>query len=110
MRDREEPVQAGVGKLRIPDPRSDLNTEKASVAHAQAHFIDGSVGVLQSDGPQRSEAGGVLVSDPGEEFILRRCQFGSARDRRRVTERHRNRGKHLHPNAFTVHVGDPSLW
>jgi hypothetical protein len=109
MRNREEPVQTGVGKLGIPDPRADLNTEKAPVAHASAHLIDGSVGVLQSDGAQRGEAGWVLVGEPGEEIVLRFRQFGSAGHRCGVTERHRNRGKHLHPNAFTVHVDDPSL-
>jgi hypothetical protein len=48
MCDGEEPVQARVGKLGISDPRADLDAEKAWVAHAPAHLIDGSVGVLQS--------------------------------------------------------------
>jgi hypothetical protein len=82
MGDREEPVQAGVGKLRISNPRTDLYAEKASVAHAPAHLIDGSVGVLQSDGSQRSEATWVLLGDPGEELVLRRGQFGGASGRR----------------------------
>jgi hypothetical protein len=109
MRDREEPIQAGVGKLRGSDPRADLYAEKASVAHAPAHLVDGSVRVLQSYGPQRSEAAWVLVGDPGEELVLCCRQFGSSGRRRGVTERNRNRGKHLHPNAFTVHVDDPSF-
>jgi hypothetical protein len=70
MGDREEPIQAGVGKLCISDPRADLYAEKASVAHAAAHLIDGSVRVLQSDGPQRSEAAWMLVGDPRKELVL----------------------------------------
>src|ERR1700722_14338903 len=110
MRDREEPIQAGIGKLRISDPRADLYAEKASVAHAPADLIDGSVRVLQSDGPQRSEAARVRVGDPSEELVLCCRQFGSFGRRRGVTECNRNWGKHLHPNAFTVHVDDPSFW
>jgi hypothetical protein len=107
MRDREEPIQAGIGKLRISNPRADLYAEKASVAHAPAHLIDGSVRVLQSDGPQRSEAAWVLVGDPGEELVLCCRQFGSSGRRCVVAERHRNWRKHLHRNAFPVHVKDP---
>jgi hypothetical protein len=110
MCDREEPVQAGVGKLRISHPRADLDAEKAWVAHAPAHLIDSSVGVLQSDRRQRSEAAWMLVGDPREELVLSRRQFGSSGRRRGVTERNRNWGKHLHRNAFTVHVDDPGFW
>jgi hypothetical protein len=109
MRDSKEPVQAGVGELGNGDPRADLDAEEAPIAHAPAHLVDGPVGVLQGDSAQRSEAGWVLVGDPGEELVLRRRQFGGAGRRRRVTKRHRNRGKHLQPNTFTVHVDDPSL-
>ena len=110
MRDGEEPIQAGVGKLRISDPRADLYAKKAAVAHTAAHLIDGSVRVLQSNGPQRSEAARVRVGDPSEELVLCCRQFGSSGRRRGVTECNRNWGKHLHPNAFTVHVDDPSFW
>jgi hypothetical protein len=106
MRDGKEPVQAWVGELDIPDPCADLDTEEARLAHAPAHLVDGQVGVLQRDRAQRSEASWVLVGDPGEELVLSRCQFGGADRRCRVAERHRNRGKHLHRNAFTIHVDD----
>jgi hypothetical protein len=109
MCDREEPVQAGVGKLRIPDPRADLDTEKPGEAHAPADLVDGSVGVLQGDGSQRSEACWVLEGDSGEELVLCCRQFRGAGRRRGVAERHRNWRKHLHRNAFTVHVHDPSF-
>jgi hypothetical protein len=109
MRDREEPVQARVGELSIPDPRADLDTEKPGVAHAPAHLVDGSVRLLQGDGPQRSEACWALEGDSGEELVLCCSQFRGAGTRCGVTERHRNRGKHLHRNAFTVHVNDPSV-
>jgi hypothetical protein len=109
VRDRKEPVQAGVGKFGISYPRADLDTEKSRVTHAPAQLIDGSVGVLQRDRSQRSEAGRVLVGDPGEEIVLRRRQFAGAARRGGVTERHRDRGKHLHRNAFTIHIDDPSF-
>jgi hypothetical protein len=70
MCDREEPVQAGVGKLRLPDPRANLDTEKPGAAHALAHLVDGSVGVLQGDGPERSETCWVLECDSVEELVL----------------------------------------
>ena len=91
MRDREESIQARVGKLRISDPRADLYAKKTAVAHASAHLIDGSVRVLQSNGSQRSEAARVRVGDPSEELVLRCRQFGSCGRRRGVTECHRNR-------------------
>jgi len=50
MCDSKEAIEAGVGEFGIPDPRADLDTEKSRVAHATAHLLDGSVGVLQSDG------------------------------------------------------------
>jgi hypothetical protein len=109
MRDGKEPVQAGVGELGTGDLRADFDTEEAPTAHAPAHLVDGPIGVLQGDGAQRGEAAWVLMDDPGKELVLRRRQFGGAGRRRRVTKCHRNRGKHLHPNAFTVHVDDPSL-
>ena len=109
MRDSKEPVQAGIGEFGTGDLRADLDTEEAPTAHAPAHLVDRPVGVLQRDGTKRSEAGWVLVGDPGEEVVLRRRQFGGAGRRRRITERHRNRRKHLHPNAFAIHVADPSL-
>jgi len=109
MRDCKESVQAGVAKFGIPDPCADLDTEKPRMAHAPAHLVDGSVGVLQGDGAQSSEAGWMLVGDPGEEFVLRYRQFRGARRRCGVAEGHRDRGKHLHRNAFTVHVSDPSF-
>jgi hypothetical protein len=110
MRDGKEPVQARVGELGIPDPRADLDADEARLAHAPAHLVDGPVGVPQRDGAQRSEASWVLVGDPGEELILRQGQFGGAGGRRPVAERHRNRGKYLHPNAFAVHIDKPSPW
>jgi hypothetical protein len=80
------------------------------MAHAPTHLVDGPVGILQGDGAQRSEAGWVLVDDSGEELVLRRRQFGGAGRRRPIAERHRNRRKHLHPNAFAIHVDEPGLW
>ena len=109
MRDSKEAVEVGVGKLGIPNPRADLDTENPRVAHAPAHLVDGAVGVLQGDGAERSEAGRVLVGDPGEELVLRGRQFCGAGRRCGVAERHRDRGKHLHRNAFTVHINDPSF-
>jgi hypothetical protein len=50
MRDSKEAIQAGVGKLGMPDPRADFDTKKALVAYASAHLVDSSVGVLQGDG------------------------------------------------------------
>jgi hypothetical protein len=78
MRDGKEPVQARVGELGIPDPRADLNADEARLAHAPAHLVDGSVGVLQRAGAQHGEASWVLVGDPGEELVLRQGQFGGA--------------------------------
>jgi hypothetical protein len=78
MRDGKEPVQARVGKFDIPDPCADLDTEEARLSHAPAHLVDGSLGVLQRDGTERSEASWVLVGDPGEELVLRQGQVGSA--------------------------------
>jgi hypothetical protein len=109
MRDGKEPVEVRVGKLGIPGPRADLDAKKPRVVHAPAHLINSSVRVLQSDSPQRSEAAWMLVGDPREELVLCCRQFGSSGRRRGVTERNRNWGKHLHPNAFTVHVDDPSF-
>ena len=110
MRDRKEPVQARVGKFVISYPRADLDTEKPRVTHAPAHLVDSSVGVLQGDGPQSSKARWVIEGDSGEELVLRCCQFRGAGRRCGVAERHRDRGKHLHRNAFTVHVDDSSFW
>ena len=107
MRDRKEPVQARVGKFVISYPRADLDTEKPGVTHAPAHLVDSSVGVLQGDGPQRSKARWVIEGDSGEELVLRCCQFRGAGRRCVVAERHRNWRKHLHRNAFAVHVKDP---
>jgi hypothetical protein len=104
-REGEKPVQAGIGEFGIPDPRADLDPQKAP-AHAPAHLVDGQVGILQGDGAKTSEASRVLVGDPGEELVLSRCQFGGAGRRCRVAERHRNRRKDLHPNTFTIHVDD----
>jgi hypothetical protein len=109
MRDSEEPVQARVGELGAADLCADLDAEEAPIAHAPAHLVDGPVGVLQGDGAQRSEAGWVLVHNPGEELVLSRCQFGGAGSRRPVAERHRNRRKHLHGNAFTIHIDEPGF-
>jgi hypothetical protein len=107
--DREKPVQAGVGQLGISYPRADLDAKKASVAHAAAHLINSSVGVLQGDGPQRSEACWVREGDSGEELVLCCCQFRGAGRRCGVAECYRNWRKHLHRNAFTVHVNDPGF-
>ena len=71
----KEAVQAGVGEFGIPNPRADLDTQKAA-AHAPAHLVDGQIGVLQGDGAQRRKAGRVLMGDPGEELVLSRRQFG----------------------------------
>jgi len=108
-RDGKELVQARVGEFGIPDPRADLDTEEAAMAHTPAHLVDGPVGVLQGDGAQRSEAGWVLVGDPCEEIVLSRRQFGGAGCRRPIAESHRDRRKHLHPNALTIHIDDPCL-
>ena len=109
MCDREEPVQARVGQLDAADSGADLDTEESRLAHAPAQLADGPVGVLQGHSAQRGEAAGVLAGDPGEEFVLSRSQFSGAGRRRPVAERHRNRRKHLHGNAVTVHVDDPVL-
>jgi hypothetical protein len=109
VRDGKEPVQGRVGQLGTVDLRADLDTEESPMAHAPAHLVDGPVGVLQGDGAQRSEAGGVLVHDPREELVLSRRQLGRAGRRRLVAERHRNRRKHLHGNAFTVHIDEPGF-
>jgi hypothetical protein len=108
MRGGKKAVQARVGELGSADLRADLDTEEARLAHALAHLVDGPVGVLQCDGAERSEASWMLVGDAGEELVLRRGQVGSAGGRRPVAERHRNRGKDLHPNAFVVHIDEPS--
>lgn len=50
MRDRKEAIEAGVGKLGIADPRTDLETDKPWLTHAPAHLVDSSVGVLQGNG------------------------------------------------------------
>ena len=110
MCDAKEPVQARVGELGFPDPRADLDTEEPRLPHAPAHLVDGQVGILQPDGAQRGKASWVLAGDPGEELILRRGQFGGAGGRCAVAERHRNRGKNLHPNAFGVHIDEPGPW
>lgn len=78
MRDGKKPVQARVGQLGATDLCSDLDTQEARKAHAAAHLVDGPVGVLQSDGGQRSEAGGMLAHDAGEELVLSRRQLGRA--------------------------------
>jgi len=109
MRDGKKPVQAGVGEFGIADPRTDLDTKEAPIAHAPAHLVDGPVGILQGDGAQRSEAGWVLVGDPGEEVVLTRRQFGGASSRGPIAKRHRNRRKHLHGNALTIHIGESGL-
>ncbi|MCW2661125.1 MAG: hypothetical protein JWP83_2277 [Mycobacterium sp.] len=110
MRDGKELVQARVGEFDIPDPRADLDTDEAALAHAPAHLADGAIGILQRDGAQRSEASWVVVGDSGEELVLRRRQCGSAGRRRLIAERHRNRGKNLHPNAFGVHIDESGPW
>ena len=109
MRDGKEPVQARVGQLHTADPGADLDTEESRMAHAPTHLVDGPVGVLQGDGAQRGEAGWVLAHDPGEELVLSRRQFGRAGGRRLVAERHRNRRKNLHGNAFTIHIDEPGF-
>ena len=109
MGDREEPVQAFVGQLDVADPGADLDTEEARLAHAPVQFVDGSVGILKGDGAQRGEAGGVLLYDAREEVVLSRRQCGCAGWVRVIAERHRDRRKHLHPNAVTVHVDDAGL-
>jgi hypothetical protein len=70
MRDGKEPVQARVGQLDTPDLRAGLDAEKPVLAHAPAHLVDGSVGILKRDGAQRSEAGRMLAHDPREELVL----------------------------------------
>jgi hypothetical protein len=110
MRDGKKSVQAGVGEFGIPDPRADLDSEEAALVHAPAHLVDAAIGILQGDGAQRSEATGVIVGDSGEELVLRQRQFGRAGRRRLIAERHRNRRKHLHGNAFTIHIHEPSRW
>ncbi|MCW2654203.1 MAG: hypothetical protein JWR32_5179 [Mycobacterium sp.] len=110
MRDGEEPVQTRVGQLGTADLRADLDAEESPMAHAPAHLVDGPVGVLQGDGAQRTEAGWVLAGDPGEELVLSPREFGRPGRRRLVAECHRNRRKHLHGNAFTVHVNEPGIW
>ena len=109
VRDREESVQARVGQLGTADLCADLDTEESRMAHAPAHLVDGPVGVLQGDGAQRSEAGRVLVDDPGEELVLSRRQFDRAGGRRLVAERHWNRRKNLHGNTFTIHIDEPGI-
>lgn len=109
VRNGEETIQTGIGELGAGDLRADLDTEEAPAAHAPANLVDGLVGVLEGDRGQRGEAGRVPVNDPGEEVVLCGRQFGGAGGRRPVAERHRNRRKQLHSNAFAIHVGDPSI-
>jgi hypothetical protein len=78
MRDGKKPVEARIGQLGTADLRADLDTEEAPLAHAPVHLLDGPVGVLQGDRAQRSEAGWVLLHDPGEELVLSRRQFSRA--------------------------------
>jgi hypothetical protein len=76
--DGKKAVQAWVGELGTADLRANLDAEETPTAHTPAHLVDGQVGVLQSDGAQRSEAGWVLFDDLGEELILSRRQFCGA--------------------------------
>lgn len=77
-RDGKKAVQTGVGKLGVRDTRSDLDTVKAELTHTTAHLVDGSVGILQGNRAQRSEAGRVLVGNSCHEVVLGRRQFGRA--------------------------------
>ena len=107
MRDGEEPVQARVGQLGTADLGADLDAEKSVPAHAVAHLVNGPGGILKCDGAQRSKTSRVLSDDPAEELVLNRRQFSRTGRRCLVAERHRYRRKHLHRNAFAVHVGEP---
>ena len=107
MRDGEEPVQAGIGQLNAADLRADLDAEESALTHAPAHLVDGSIRVLHGQGAQRGKTSRVLSDDPAEELVLNRRQFSRTGRRCLVAERHRYRRKHLHRNAFAVHVGEP---
>lgn len=109
-RDGKESVQAGMAELGIADPATDFDTQKASLAHTPAQFVDGPVGVLQGYGAQCSEPGWVPTGDPGEEFVLRRGKFSRACRRGPIAERHRDRRKQLHGNAVTIHIAEPGRW
>lgn len=88
--DSEKPIQAGIGEFGVADARTDLHAEEASVAHAPAHLVDGTVGILQGNRAKRGESGRVLVDNSSEELVLNRRQFGRAARRCPVTERDRN--------------------
>ena len=107
MRDGEEPVQARVGQLGTADLGADLDAEESALTHAPAHLVDGSIRVLHGQGAQRGKMSRVLSDDPAEELVLSRRQFSRTGRRCLVAERHRYRRKHLHRNAFAVHVGEP---
>jgi hypothetical protein len=109
MRDGEEPVQARVGQLGSADLGADLDAEESALAYAPAHLVDGSIRVLHGQRAQRREAGWVVAHDLGEELVLSRCQLSRTGSRCLVAERHRDRRKHLHRNALTVHVDEPSV-
>jgi hypothetical protein len=107
VRDGEEPVQARVGQLGTADQCADLDAEESALTHTPAHLVDGSIRVLHGQGAERGEAGWVVVHDLGEELVLSRCQVSRTSCRCLVAECHRNWRKHLHRNAFAVHVGEP---
>jgi hypothetical protein len=109
MGDGEESVKARVGQLGTADLGADLHTDESRLAHASAQLVDRAVGILQGDGCQRGEAGRVPSHDPGEELVLGGRQLGRACRRGLVAQRHRNRRKHLHPNALTIHVGEAGV-
>lgn len=102
----KETIEAWVAEFGVADARTDLHAEEATVAHAPAHLVDGPVGILQRNSAKRGESGRVLVNDSSEELVLNRRQFGRAARRCPVTERDRNWRKHLHGNAFAIHVGN----
>jgi hypothetical protein len=100
----EEAVQLGVGQLGVPDLRADLDAEEARLAHAAMHLIHSPVGILQRDGAKGGKAGWMLANDVCEELVLRHRQFGGTGRRRPVAECHGYWRKHLHGNAFAIHV------
>jgi hypothetical protein len=109
VRDGEEPVKARVGELDIADPGTDFDTEESATVHALPHLLDGPVGVLQGDGAQCCKARRMSVHQSREELVLSRREFGRACRGSPVAERHRNRRKHLHRNAVTIHICEPGV-
>lgn len=110
MRHSKESVQARVTQFGPDHLRADLDSEESRTVHTPAHLLDGKVGILQGDGAQRGEPGGMLPHDSAEELVLGRRELRRSARRCPITECDRNRRKDLHRNAVMIHIGDPGVW